>query len=68
MSTEYVAPNMSFRTATNIVWHWNNKTKESETIKFGDIMKAQNIVARVHASQKLFFVAAGLLFLASRVN
>ena len=72
MTTEYRAPDMSFKTAKNIVWHWDNNTKESERIPVGAIIKARNLVAsvnaRVFASQKLFFVAVGLLFLASRVN
>ena len=61
---------MSFMTAKNIMWHWKNNTKESETITFGDVMKAESLVARVNANRKRMsrvFIAAGLLLVASQV-
>ena len=61
---------MSFLTAKNIMWHWKNNTKESETITFGDVMKAESLVARVNANRKRMskaFIVAGLLLVASQV-
>ena len=57
---------MSFLTAKNIMWHWKNNTKESETITFGDVMKAESLVARVNANRQRMsrvFITAGLVLL-----
>jgi hypothetical protein len=61
---------MSFLTAKNIMWHWKNNTKESETITFGDVMKAESLVARVNANRQRFsrvFIVGGLLLVVSQV-
>ena len=61
---------MSFLTAKNIMWHWKNNTKDSETITFGDVVKAESLIERVNANRQRMsrvFIAAGLLLVASQV-
>ena len=61
---------MSFLTAKNIMWHWKNNTKESETITFGDVVTAESLIERVNANRQRMsrvFIAAGLLRGASQV-